>query len=78
MPADCCKKRWERLLREDPEMPVFNLLGKDALAIETVEFWFKRAKESGVNPEKLQKVQEHLDAMIKFKADHPEKIQLPD
>jgi hypothetical protein len=78
MPAECCKKRYERLLREDPEMPVFTLLGKDSIAIETVKFWMKRAKELSVNPEKMKKVQDHLDALIKYKQDHPEKIQIPD
>lgn len=78
MPAICCKERWERLLREDPEMPVFTLLAKDALAIETVEFWLKLAVESGVNQTKISKVQEHLEWLIEWRQAHPERMHIPD
>ena len=78
MPSDCCKQRWERLMVEEPDMPVFTLLAKDAIAIETVEFWMARAKELGVNPEKMAKVQEHLDAMKAYKAANPDKVKTPD
>ena len=78
MPLQCCVNRWERLMRDDPDMPVFTLLAKDVLAIETTEFWMKRAKEVGVNAEKLAKVQDHLDALIAYKNQHPEKMQIPD
>lgn len=78
MPAKCCVDRWERLMREEPDMPVFTLLGKDKLAVETVEFWLQRAKEEGVNDEKLVKVQEHLDALVAYRETKPDHMQLPD
>lgn len=78
MPATCCVNRWNRLMDEDPDMPVFTLLGKDRLAVETVQFWMKRAREEGVNEVKLSKVQEHLDALVAFRESRPERMQLPD
>lgn len=78
MPAKCCIDRWNRLMQEDPDMPVFTLLGKDLLAVETVEFWLSRARQSGVNDEKLAGVQRHLDALIEFRESHPDRMQLPD
>lgn len=65
-------------MREDPDMPVFTLLAKDRLAVETVAFWMQRAREEGVNDEKLSKVQKHLDALVAFRESHPERMQLPD
>lgn len=65
-------------MAEDPDMPVFVLLAKDELAIETTEFWLRRAEERGVNPAKLAKVQEHLDALIAFRDAYPELMHLPD
>ena len=78
MPATCCKKRWDRLLIEDPDMPVFTLHGKDLLAIETIEFWLSRATERGVNENKLQGVRNHLEAMKQFKINNLDRMQLPD
>ena len=78
MPAQCCIDRWNRLMKEDPDMPVFNLLGKDLLALETVDFWIERAKERGVNLTKMQEVLEHRDAIAKFYEEHPERCQVPD
>lgn len=67
MPMKCCIERWDRLMEETPDMPVFTLLGQDKLAIETVQFWMKRARESGVSEEKLAKVQLHLEALEAWK-----------
>jgi hypothetical protein len=78
MPADCCKERWERLMHEDPDMPVFTLLAKDIIAIEVVEFWLRRAIELRVNPAKISRVQEHLKWLIEFKRDNPHRMQIPD
>lgn len=78
MPLQCCIDRWERLLKEDPDMPVFTLLGKDILAIETVEYWIRRARVYEVNEEKLRKVQLHLDALKAYAAQHQDKMQVPD
>lgn len=65
-------------MAEDPDMPVFTLLGKDNLAVETVEFWMKRAREEGVNTDKLERVQEHLDALIQYRESNADRMQLPD
>lgn len=78
MPAQCCIDRWERLMREDPTMPVFTLLAKDCLAIETVGFWLSLAKKAGVNDEKLAKVEEHLNALIAYRVQFPGNMQVPD
>lgn len=78
MPAQCCVNRWERLMREEPTMPVFTLLAKDSLAADTIQYWIARARAEGVNAEKLAKVQEHLDAMIQYRKSFPNKMQLPD
>lgn len=78
MPMQCCIDRWNRLMNEDPDMPVFTLLAKDVLAIETTEYWMRRARELGVNPAKMEKVQEHLNALIAYKNEHPDKMQVPD
>ena len=78
MPAKCCKDRWERLLNEDPEMPVFTLLAKDALAIKTVEFWLAEAQKAGVNHDKIAKVQGHLDALVDYANKHPKEMHVPD
>lgn len=55
-------------MQENPDMPVFTLLGQDELAVETVEFWMKRAKAEGVSANKLDKVQKHLDALKEWKS----------
>jgi antitoxin component HigA of HigAB toxin-antitoxin module len=78
MPAACCVERWERLMREDPEQPVLTLLGQDVLAIETAEYWIKRARDLGVNPSKIAKVEEHIEAFRKYRAQHPERVKIPD
>ncbi len=78
MPAPCCVERWDRLMKEDPDMPVFTLLGSNQLAIETVLFWMSRAREVGVCNGKLMKAQQHLDALIAYRDEHPWKMQVPD
>ena len=78
MPAQCCKDRWERLLKDDPDMPVFTLLGKDMIAVETVRFWLKRAMELGVNAGKLARVREHLYALEQFAEQQTHRMQVPD
>lgn len=78
MPAQCCIDRWNRLMNEDPSMPVFTLLAKDRLAVEVVEFWMRRARAAGVNADKLAKVQQHLDAMVAYRQYFPDRMQLPD
>jgi len=78
MLLNCCKLKWERLLKETPDMPVFILMGQDKLAIPTVEFWLHIAKASGVNQEKLDKVYVHLEELRKYASEHPERMKKPD
>lgn len=78
MPAQCCIDRWNRLMKENPDEPVFTLLGRDKLAVQTVKYWLSMARVSGVNQGKLIRVQEHLDALERFAREHPERMKYPD
>ena len=78
MPRDCCIRRFERLKKEDPDMPVFTLLAKDLLAVPTVKKWLEEARKKGVNPFKIEVVEAHLHDLERWAKDNPERMQLPD
>lgn len=78
MPAYCCIDRFNRLVAEDPDMPVFTLHGTDAFAVDLVKEWLTKARMAGVNQAKIDKVQEHLTALEKYASEHPERIKIPD
>ena len=65
-------------MEESPDMPVFTLLGQDSLAVDTVKYWLQRAELLGVNKGKLIRVREHLEALAKYRQEHPEKMKRPD
>jgi hypothetical protein len=75
MPAECCKDKWPTIPDDEP---VFIIMGKDKLAIETVMNWMDLASEAGVNKGKIVRVREHLDAIARFQQEHPERCKIPD
>lgn len=75
MPAQCCKKFWEKIPNDEP---VFTLAARDLLAPEVISFWIDRAKKMGVNPEKIQKAVDHWRAFVGFQTAHPERTKIPD
>jgi hypothetical protein len=78
MPAQCCFDFWEKTRRENPDVPVFTLIGYDQLAADTVAFWIQLALYRGVNADKLTRAVQHWDAIREYQAAHPEKVKLPD
>ena len=75
MPMQCCKDKWPTIPDDEP---VFILRAKDRLAVASVLRWMELAYEAGVNDEKMMKVTDHLNAMILFSIEHPERMKIPD
>jgi len=75
MPAECCKKFWEKI---PEDVPVFTLAGWDPLAIDAIITWIALAVEYGVPESKLIRSREHLKAIQQFQKDHPERVKMPD
>jgi N-glycosylase/DNA lyase len=75
MPAECCKKFWERI---PEDVPVFTLVGWDRLAERTVRFWVSEASMAGVPAAKMQKGINHILWMQEYAEAHPEMMKLPD
>jgi hypothetical protein len=75
MPLQCCKDKWPTIPDDEP---VFVIRGKDLLAIKVVRKWIAEAFKAGVNLEKMEAVQLHLQAIIDFQRDHPERCKIPD
>jgi hypothetical protein len=75
MPKICCLNTWGKIPHDEP---VFIIRGKDKLAADAVQAWIDSAEENGVNAEKIDLAQEHLEAILEFQADHPERCKLPD
>lgn len=71
MPAKCCKDFMEKLPKDEP---VFTVRARDILAAPIVAFWLQKARELGVNSDKLQCVQRHLDAIVDYQTKHPVKV----
>lgn len=46
--------------------PVFMLRGSDVLAYETVLFWCKRAREIGVDEERIKAVEAHAESIAQW------------
>ena len=75
MPATCCKEFYAKIPDDEP---VFTVVGRDLLAAQTVEFWIERARACGVNDGKILRAQWHLEEMVLFAQQHPERMKLPD
>ncbi len=75
MPAKCCSDFFARI---PDDVPVFTLVAYDQLAIDTVQFWIKRAEEEGVNGDKIERARQHLRAMATFESANPGRMKLPD
>ena len=78
MPAQCCKEFWNRVVADPDDPPVFTLVAYDNLAIQRVADWIDRAKLADVNSDKVQRAQDHLDAMKQWRLRHPERCKIPD
>jgi hypothetical protein len=76
MPADCCKETWDKI--KDTDEPVFTLRAQDALAPFVVRQWLNDARINGVNEGKIRRGREHLDAIVKWQEEHPDKVKIPD
>jgi hypothetical protein len=70
-PLGECSRRYS-------EEPIFNVCGRDMLAIPTVEFWIEQARIHGVNPDKIARAQERLKAMRRFATQYNTLVKLPD
>ena len=75
MPLQCCKDKWPQIPDDEP---VFIIRGKDLLAVPTVLRWIELARKREVNTEKMEAVDRHLQAIIDFQCDHPERCKIPD
>lgn len=75
MPKECCIETWGNIPADEP---VFIIRGKDKLAEEAIQAWLDSADAYGVNEEKISKAEEHLQAVLKFQADNPERCKIPD
>jgi hypothetical protein len=68
----------EYLEKIPDDEPVFILLGRDKLALQTVAFYRDTAIQNGVNRDKIDRVIQHIRNMIEFRDEHSERIKLPD
>ncbi len=75
MPAECCKKFYEKIPDDEP---VFTIAGRDLLGPDVIRCWIGRAADNGVNADKLQRAVQHLKWFEEFQAAHPERCHLPD
>jgi hypothetical protein len=75
MPTQCCKDTWEKIPDDEP---VFILRGKDLLATDVVREWIVAARRNDVNPDKIARAKEHLNAIDQFQGAHPERCKIPD
>lgn len=57
---------------------IFRIQPYDLLAVETINFWIDRATQMGVSPEKIEKADAHLRAVIEYQSKNPDKVKLPD
>ena len=75
MPNPCCQDFYASIPEDEP---VFTLAGRDQLAVETVEFWIEKAKQKGVNENKIARAIRHRDWLVEFQTNNPERTKLPD
>lgn len=75
MPKECCKEFFNGI---PDEVPTFTIVAYDQLAVETVHFWLQRARELGVNPDKMRSCEEHLADIVAWRNINPEKVKVPD
>lgn len=59
--------------------PVFLIRGKDLLAADVVSDWITRAEMEGLVPaDKINRAKEHLQVIIEFQREHPDRCKFPD
>ena len=79
MPRDCCVRMLLKMLQpEHREEPVFLLRAQDITAPGAVRDWIRRARAAGAPEAKLAKSQEHLDALVQWQLEHPDRVKVPD
>jgi hypothetical protein len=60
------------------EIPVFVLCGSDSCAVESLNEYYRIAREKGCTPEFLDDLQLLIDDFERFRNEEPEKVALPD
>ncbi len=79
MPAECCKKFFEKMLQpEHVDEPVFTLRAQDSLAADIIELWIQKLIIRGGSAEKVAKGVSHLRAMQEWQKAHPDRVKIPD
>jgi hypothetical protein len=75
MPSQCCKDTWEKIPDDEP---VFILRAKDELAPYVLGEWITNALEHGVNADKVEGAERHLEEFQAFQKANPDRVKLPD
>jgi hypothetical protein len=71
----CCKDTFNKVPDDEP---VFTLLGRDLTAIPRIADWINEAKARGVNEDKINRAQQHLNDFVEFQHKYPERCKFPD
>lgn len=75
MPAQCCKDFYNRI---PDDVPVFTIVAWDKAAPDTVLRWIQRCQELGVNMNKIKRGLAHLNAIVNWQIEHPDRVKIPD
>ena len=70
------KKLLHKCLIDD--IPAFVVCGTDICSIQTMEAYYKIAKEKGCSPEFLEDMELAIKDFKAFQEQEPEKVKLPD
>ena len=62
------------LTNSAPDEPVFVLVARDQLAVQTLDYWIKLAEHAGVNDAKLNGARRDLAAMAAWGRTHGVKV----
>lgn len=68
----------ETLKKVEDDEPIFVIRSKDILAIEIIYRWIEEAINYDVNEEKIEKARQHLDAVMNWRNQNPNKVKIPD
>lgn len=75
MPAQCCKEIFARVPDEEP---VFTIRAHDKLAEKIVRAWLMEARAAGAPAAKLSLAEEHLRAIVDWRAMNADRVKVPD
>lgn len=75
MPSQCCKDTWSKIPDDEP---VFILRARDLVSTQAIMAWLRAAESQGVNVDKIDRAQQHLDDFLRFQALNRQRCKIPD